>query len=435
MADTTISNNHTLAEVFLNSHPYVAIALVEKQPTDKIAQYIGEVSLQIATKLMEGIRPEIAAAVLQILKEKQAVALIESLDRSMCSRILSQLGQVEQEDLLEKLKNSTQKDLRKLLSYPFDSAGHLMTPQVLTFRKTSTISEVIERIRSQHGQRVYDLFVIDTKGKLYGSVTLQKIVTEADEVQLESLIQRVPHSVNAMATREEVVELFETKHLTSLPVIDIDQNLLGVIYHDEIVRVAEDEAAADIQSMVGASKEERALSKITFAVRKRLPWLQINLGTAFLSAAVVGIFEETIAQFTALAVLLPVVAGQSGNTGAQSLAVTMRGLAIREIGVGHWPKITYKEASVATINGIAVSVVTSLAVFLWSQSIGLCLIIGTAMILSMAIAGVAGAVIPIILSAVGQDPAQSSSIILTTVTDIAGFFSFLTLATIFSSMI
>jgi magnesium transporter len=191
-------------------------------------------------------------------------------------------------------------------------------------------------------------------------------------------------------------------------------------------------------SMVGASRQERALSPVSFAVRKRLPWLQINLVTAFLAAAVVGIFEGTIARFTALAVLLPVVAGQSGNTGAQALAVTMRGLAMREIRIGQWLQVARKEAGVALLNGIAVALTTSLGVFVWSRSGGLALVIGVSMVLSMlaaGVAGVAGVLVPVGLTKIGQDPAQSSSIILTTVTDIVGFASFLGIATLLSGML
>lgn len=156
--------------------------------------------------------------------------------------------------------------------------------------------------------------------------------------------------------------------------------------------------------MVGASRQERALSRVSFAVRARLPWLEINLATAFLAAAVVGLFEATIAKFTALAVLWPVVAGQSGNTGAQALAVTMRGLALREIRVAQWPRVTRKETSVAFVNGWAIAMTTAAGVFVWSGSPGLALVTGIAMVLSMVAAGLAGAAIPIVLTRLGQDP-------------------------------
>jgi magnesium transporter len=187
--------------------------------------------------------------------------------------------------------------------------------------------------------------------------------------------------------------------------------------------------------MVGASREERALSPVAFAVLKRLPWLQINLATAFLAASVVGLFEATIAQFSVLAILLPVVAGQSGNTGAQSLAVTMRGLTLHEIGLSTGLRVLVKESLVGLTNGIAVALVTVVGVYVWSGSAGLCLVIGTAMVISMSVAATAGASVPLVLTALRQDPAQSSSIILTTVTDVVGFFSFLGLATAFSSLL
>jgi len=213
-------------------------------------------------------------------------------------------------------------------------------------------------------------------------------------------------------------------------VTDFEGRIVGVIRHESLMAAAQAEATADVQTMVGASKDERALSKVSFAVRRRLPWLQVNLGTAFLAAAVVGLFEGTIAQFTALAVLLPVVAGQSGNTGSQALAVTMRGLALREIRGRHWLRVSMKEAAAGAINGVAVALVTALAVYMWSDSAGLTAVIAVAMVTSMAIAGLAGASIPMILERLGQDPAQASSIVLTTVTDVVGFFSFLGLATI-----
>ena len=238
-----------------------------------------------------------------------------------------------------------------------------------------------------------------------------------------------------MAPREEVVEMLTKTNTTLLPVLDLDGQLLGVIRQEALIQAVQEEATAGVQTMVGVSKDERALSSPLFAVRKRLPWLNINLLTAFLAAAVVGLFESTIAQFTALAVLLPVVAGQSGNTGAQALAVTMRGLALREIRLSNGRRVLLKEASVGALNGLAVAAVTALGVFVWSRSLGLTFVIGLAMVLSMVIAGIAGAAIPLVLSAVGQDPAQSGSIILTTVTDIAGFLSFLGLATVFSALL
>lgn len=208
-----------------------------------------------------------------------------------------------------------------------------------------------------------------------------------------------------------------------------------MLRHDALFEAARQDGAAQAQQMVGASREERAQSPVLFAVRKRLPWLEINLATAFLASSVVALFEDTIARNTALAVLLPVVAGQSGNTGAQALAVTMRGLSLREVRPTHLPRVGLKEVGVGLLNGIAVALTTSLAVLLWSGSPGLAGVIGVSMVLSMTAARLAGAVMPMLLTTLGMDPAQSSSIILTTVTDVTGFFSFLGIATALSSML
>jgi magnesium transporter len=290
-------------------------------------------------------------------------------------------------------------------------------------------------LRDASRQPIYDVFVVDDDGRISGTVSVQDLALAEPRERLDRLSHPPVAQVPVTAGQDEVAEILENRPIVSLPVVDFDQRLVGVLRPRALMDAVEREATADIQSMVGVSKEEKALSPAAFAVRKRLPWLQINLGTAFLAASVVGLFEDTIAKFTALAVLLPVVAGQSGNTGSQALAVTLRGLALREIRLSHWPRVAMKEAAVGSINGLAVAAVTALGVFVWSRSAGLCLVIGVAMVLSMSIAGVTGALIPMILTAVGQDPAQSSSIVLTTVTDIVGFLSFLGLATLLAGLL
>jgi magnesium transporter len=264
-------------------------------------------------------------------------------------------------------------------------------------------------------------------------VEIQDLAVTDDAQPLREIVRPLLAAVKALDPQEDVVALLEHRPITELPVVNVDGRFVGVIRHAALLTAVEQESSIDIQTMVGASREERALSRPLFAVKKRLPWLQVNLLTAFLAAAVVGMFESTIAQFTALAVLLPVVAGQSGNAGAQALAVTMRGLVLREIGLRHWPRVVAKEASAGLVNGLAVAATTGLGVYLWSGSQGLVMVIASAMVIAMVIAGIAGAIVPIALQRFGMDPAQSSSIVLTTVTDVAGFFSFLGIATLLSS--
>jgi len=260
-----------------------------------------------------------------------------------------------------------------------------------------------------------------------------KRIAEIADERLQRIARPVVTAVLDAAPKEEIVEKFEQHRVPALPVVNVSGRLVGVIHQSALVDALQEEASLDIQTMVGVSKDERALSHTWFAVVKRLPWLQINLATAFLAASVVGLFEDTIARFTALAVLLPVVAGQSGNAGAQALAVTMRGLALREISVRHLPRVVWKEVNVGIFNGLAVAAVCALGVWLWSGSAGLVAVISISMVVSMVAAGFSGAAIPIVLNRLGFDPAQSSSIVLTTVTDVVGFFSFLGVATVLQS--
>ena len=424
-----------LTQGFLDLYPAEAARLVDARPQSEIIELLQSKPVPVATALFQRLAPDVAAQSLLLIESDLARQIVSGMEPAQAAGLLARVDEDERARLLDELDPSLARELRLLLSYPAASAGSVMDPRVTTFQAEATVKQARARIRGLRGKRVHEIFLVDEDGLLAGAVPLQEIVLARPNIRLAELSAGVPASVHAMSTREEVVELLNQRRLTTLAVVDLDRRLLGVIRHDALVAAAQEEMSADIQTMVGASKEERALSKTTFAVRKRLPWLQINLATAFLAAAVVGIFEDTIARFTALAVLLPVVAGQSGNTGAQALAVTMRGLALREIRLRHWLRISFKEVNVAAINGIAVALTTAAGVYVWSQSAGLALVIMLSMIISMIAAGLSGAIIPMILTALGQDPAQSSSIILTTVTDVVGFFSFLGIATLLSSML
>jgi magnesium transporter len=306
---------------------------------------------------------------------------------------------------------------------------------VLLLRPETTVNEALARIRGLRRRGVHMLFIVNAENHLEGEVDIQDIATASGTTRIEEIQHPVRAVVDAISPREEVVDILERYRLTDLPVVDDEGRLIGAVRYRNLMAAAEDEATVAMQTMVGVSKDERALSKVSFAVRKRLPWLHINLATAFLAASVVGLFENTIAKYTALAVLLPIVAGQAGNTGAQALAVTMRGLALREIRIRHWPRVVFKEMSTGFWNGIAIATTTALGVWVWSGSTGLAGIIGVSMILSMVIAAIFGAAIPLVLTAIGQDPAQSSIIVLTTITDVTGFFSFLGIATLFSGFL
>jgi magnesium transporter len=434
MPDDTVMGHAALARAYLREFPGEATRSLDRLPVDEIAELLQKEPARYAVPLLERMEPHVAADVLTMLPMGLSGDIVAVMDPSRSLAILAWLDDEPRAGMLDGLEAGLARDLRAMADYPVETAGRLMDPRAVGFRPGATVEQALARLRSVRGRRISDVFLTDDEGYLTGFVSLQTLAVAAPTALLESIAQPAV-AVKAIDPQEEVVERFTGGRLASLPVVDFEGRLLGVIRHDTLATAAQADAAADMQAMVGVSRQERALSPIAFAVRKRLPWLEINLATAFLAASVVGLFEGTISRFTALAVLLPVVAGQSGNTGAQALAVTMRGLAMREIRIGQWPRVLRKEASVALLNGIAVSVTTSAGVFLWSRSPGLALVIGISMVLSMIAAGAAGVLVPTALTTFGQDPAQSSSIILTTITDVVGFASFLGIATLLSGML
>ncbi|MDH4349730.1 MAG: magnesium transporter [Gemmatimonadota bacterium] len=424
-----------LVHRLLQLYPSEAAPLLERHRALDVAQLLERQDPLLAADLLGRLRGDMAAEVIDCLKPSATQRVLGALEPGLAAAIVARLDPEARASRLAMIEPASARELEELMTYPSDVAGGLMDPRVASFRPDTTAKEALSRIRAFANKRIYDVFLVDDEGHLSGSVGLQDLAVGDPTTPLADLAQATPPHVQALAPLDEVMAIVEERRVASLPVVDINNRLLGVIRHADLVTVVQQDATADILSMVGVSREERALSKVSFAVRKRLPWLQINLATAFLAASVVGLFEGTIAKFTALAVLLPVVAGQSGNTGAQALAVTMRGLALREVRVRHWLRIGGKELAVGAINGVAVALVTSLGVYFWSGSLGLALVIGSAMVCSMVVAGVAGASVPMALTVFGQDPAAASSIILTTVTDVMGFMTFLGFATLAAGML
>jgi magnesium transporter len=427
--------SRALADSFIDQFPEEATEVLEAAPVEEIAQLLRMQNPERGAQIVGRISTALATSVLRELKPDMAGRILGAMDPIAAALLLASFDPQTRDALLEKLDPGLSRELNELMSYPEGSAGRLMQARAPSMPAHRTVKQALARLRRLPSRDTAVLVVTDDSGKLVGLANLADVVRAEPTMRLEDVVQAAPVRVHALTPRDEIVDLFSRNRLQLLPVVDLDDRLLGVIHQSTVIQAAQEEAAADMQAMVGVGRDERALSSPLFAMRKRLPWLNINLVTAFLAAAVVGLFENTIAQFTALAVLLPVVAGQSGNTGAQALAVIMRGLALREIRVRHWQRVLIKEVIAGTLNGIAIATVTALGVLTWSRSAGLALVIAIAMVISMALAGLAGAAIPLILTRLGQDPAQSASIILTTVTDVVGFFSFLGLATLLSRLL
>lgn len=432
MNSSTEKVGGVLRNEYFAKYPQDAAHILNTLPLNATLKYLEELTIQDARLIFFLLNPDTIAELIVEMDDGLFKQLFIQVNTHLGARLLSRLSQKEIDQKLALLPDIVSREIADFLKHKPDTAGFLMETTVVALFVDDKVDDVLRKIRKLRNRKLAVVYVVDQVGKLLGKIPLQYIAISQPTELLGDIMEHAP-SIQAMASQEEVLEVIEKEDLLQIPVTDINQNLLGVIRNDALMTASKNEITEDLQAMFGAGREEQALSKIPFAVKKRLPWLQVNLATAFLASMVVGFFEDTIAQITILAIFLPVVAGQSGNTGSQALAVTMRGLALKEIRISQWFRVARKEMAVGLINGVAVAITTGIIVYFWASSFGIAIVIGISMVLSMVIAGFAGAIIPMGLKAIGQDPATSSSIILTTVTDITGFLSFLGLATALSS--
>jgi magnesium transporter len=422
-----------LREHFVREHPEDAARVVESQ--EEFPAGLDQLSVESFTRLLEQVDPGLLKPLFLSLDADRQGKVLATASIRTAMLILRSLTEDELSAALDSLPQGIRSEYVELLEFPERTAGRYMDRLLARYRTDQTVGEALAELRASKAQRVRSLYVVTDNDVLAGRVDLQDMALAEPDTLMSELLNEVQDVARLTSTEADLVESFDRSRVDSIPVVDHDYKLLGIIRYGNLFQAAEEAATAGIQRMVGVSADERALSTPLFAVKRRLVWLHVNLLTAFLAAAVVGLFESTIAQFTALAILLPVVAGQSGNAGAQALAVTMRGLALREISTLHWRAVLTKEVQIGVINGIALAITCGLGVWAWSQSWGLALVIAIAMITAMIMAGISGALVPMILSRLGQDPATASSIILTTVTDVAGFMAFLGTATLLSGIL
>ena len=420
-------------ETYVQKYPVDAARVLEAAPEPLAV--LEDLSDASVTRLLEHVDPAHLKSLFLSLDAQRQSNVLQRASVRTAMLLLRALSTDERETVLGSLPDSVQQEYRELLDFPEGTAGRFMDRLATQYHAEQTVQEALDALRESGARRIRSLYLVTDEGALVGRVDLQDMALAPHGALMGDLVNPVEEVAYLTSTEEDLVALFDKSRVDSVPVVDQELKVLGIIRYANLFQAAEEAATAGFQRMVGASADERALSKPLFAVKRCLVWLHINLLTAFLAAAVVGLFESTIAKFTALAILLPVVAGQSGNAGSQALAVTMRGLALREVSTLHWRAVLTKELQIGVINGTALAITCGLGVWAWSQSWGLALVIAIAMITAMIMAGISGALVPMILSRLGQDPATASSIILTTVTDVSGFLAFLGTATLLSGLL
>lgn len=376
---------------------------------------------ELRETILSAMPPQAVAKILSELESDDALDLILDLDP------------IFQKEVLRFLSAKNRLALEEGLSYPEESAGRLMQREYVAIPQFWTVGKTIDYLRAAADEipdDFYDLIVIDPYYHVVGEIPLNKLVRAKRSEKINDIAREDVHTIPATMDQEDVAHLFRREDLGSAPVVDDDGRLVGVITIDDVIDVIDEEAQEDILKLAGV--EESDLYRAVIATSSsRFKWLFVNLITAFLAASVVSLFGATIEKVVALAALMPIVAGMGGNAGTQALAVAVRAIAMRELSDSNAMRAIAKEGLVGFINGCIFAVLVGAIAALWFQNQTLGMVIAMAMVINLLCAGIFGAGIPIILNKFKQDPAISSSIFLTTITDTVGFFAFLGLATIF----
>ncbi len=390
-----------------------------------IELYGREFDGDILSELDDSIREE----VIGLLHPEVLAEAVRDLDSDDVVDLVEDLQDHQQEAILEVLEDSDRVAVRQSLTYPEYSAGRLMQREVVMAPEHWNVGEAIDYLRNQEDlpEQFYHIILVDPRLHPVGNVTLGKLMGSRREVMLQSLVEETFHIIPVTRDEGEVAYVFNQYHLISAPVVDENDRLVGVITIDDAMAVLDEEHEEDIMRLAGVG-ESGINDKIFETTRARFPWLAVNLVTAILASLVIAQFEATIAQFVALAVLMPIVASMGGNAGTQSLTVAVRGIATKDLTGSNVWRVIRREVLVGLINGLIFAVVMGVVGTLWFGGPELGYVIAAAMVINLVIAGFAGTVIPVMLERMGIDPALASGAFVTTVTDVVGFFAFLGLA-------
>lgn len=406
--------------------------LLESLPPAKRAVVWGLVDPEDDGEVLVHVGDEVRESLLAEMDPDEIVAAVEDLDIDDLADLVEDLPDAVIDQVLLSMDRENRERLEQVLSYPEDTAGRLMNPDVVTVRADTTIEVVLRylRLRGELPEHTDHLYVVSRRHQYLGRIPLSDLLTREPSTPINRLVDDEQPAIHVGETDSEVARRFSDHDWVSAPVVDDSNILLGRITIDDVVDIIRELAEHQALSAAGLDEDEDLFSPVWRAMRRRLIWLSINLGTAFLAASVVGRFEATIDQLVALAVLMPIVAGMGGNAGTQVLALMVRGLALGQVSASNVRVLLWKEMRVALLNGLALGLVLGVIVQLWFGNVGLSLVIATALTLNLLFAATAGVLVPITLRRMGFDPALASSIFLTTVTDVMGFFTFLGLATI-----
>ena len=406
--------------------------LLESLPPGKRTVVWGLVDAEDDGEVLVHVGDEVREGLIADMDPDELVAAVEDLDIDDLADLVEDLPDTVIDEVLKSMDRENRERLEQVLSYDEDSAGRLMNPDVVTVRADTTIDVVLRylRLRGELPEHTDHIYVVSKRHQYLGRIALQALLTHEPSTPINRLLDDEQPAIGVDETSDMVARQFSDHDWISAPVVDDNNILLGRITIDDVVDIIREQAEHQALGAAGLDEDEDLFSPVWRAMRRRLIWLSINLGTAFLAASVVGQFEGTIDKLVALAVLMPIVAGMGGNAGTQVLALMVRGLALGQVGASNIKTLLWKEARVGLLNGVVLGAILALIVLLWFHNIGLSLVIFVALTCNLLFAAIAGVMVPVMLKRAGYDPALASSIFLTTVTDVMGFFTFLGLATL-----
>ena len=407
---------------------------LERLEVEDRRQVLRQLSTERAAEVLSEMDEEAAAEVLSEMRLPRAVSILDGFEPDDAADVVAELEPEVRDRLMSQLERSSRRSIEKLLAYDPETAGGIMTSEVDTAKVDMSVDEAITRIRefADKHEDLHYVYVVDDQRHLKGIVSLRKLIQAKPQQRISSIMRS---DIRGICTpdmdKERVALLMAEYNLPDIAVVDAEGVLLGVVTHDDVLDVISEEATEDIQKLAGAGGDEDIHDEILFSVRRRQPWLAVNLATAFMAAFVVKLFADQIQSLPLLAAIMPIIAGVGGNSGQQSLAITIRSMALGQVKDGDSRLILLRQAAIGLINGILIGLLAALMVVAFGGSWQLSAVVLAAMIANLSMGCLAGSLVPLLLKRLGQDPAQVSSILLTFVTDTGGFFIFLTLGSIF----
>ncbi len=424
-----------LLNLLQTQHPADLAQIFSELPgKDREAAFslLAERNGRLAMEAISELGPESGAALLATRSAEEIAKLAQEIPSDDAAALIDHLPEELSAAVLDLMRPKESGVVENLLEYDEQTAGRIMNPHVFALNEDMTVGEAITELQNNRDvEMVFYLYVVDDRKHLVGVVSLRRLLLVSPETPLKRIMTADLLSARVDMDQEEVARQVAAYNLLAIPVTDEENKLVGIITVDDVIDVIKEEATEDIYRLAGVAGDERAFTPAGESFRKRLPWLGINLATAFVATIVVAFFESTIDKLAAVAIFMPVVAGMGGNAGTQTLTVIVRGIALGELTWSNSRKALMKEAAVGLGNGLVLGLMAALVVWAWRGNGTLGLVLGAAMIINMVVAAAAGTLVPLGLRAANVDPALASSVFITTLTDIAGFFAYLGLATVF----